>query len=145
MALRSSRMAGSTDADLQAFVNGYFETIAMAKVSTSGHDTKRLGYMGPQDSVIINQDRRVYEAKMAVLEMDRAGYEPQEEERIRVVGEPGKAVMQLGAYTMQLGNYISDHDRLIANKLAHVLAGATCRRTAWSASSICSIWSAKPS
>ncbi|WII38505.1 3-hydroxyacyl-CoA dehydrogenase/enoyl-CoA hydratase family protein [Paenibacillus thiaminolyticus] len=123
MALRSSRMAGSTDADLQAFVNSYFETIAMAKVSTSGHDTKRLGYMGPQDSVIINQDRRVYEAKMAVLEMDRAGYEPQEEERIRVVGEPGKAVMQLGAYTMQLGNYISDHDRLIANKLAHVLAG----------------------
>ncbi|WP_374016468.1 3-hydroxyacyl-CoA dehydrogenase NAD-binding domain-containing protein [Paenibacillus thiaminolyticus] len=123
MALRSSRMAGSTDADLQAFVNSYFETIAMAKVSTSGHDTKRIGYMGPSDSVIINQDRRVYEAKMVVLEMDRAGYEPPEEERIRVVGEPGKAVMQLGAYTMQLGNYISDHDRLIANKLAHVLAG----------------------
>ncbi|WP_019421542.1 3-hydroxyacyl-CoA dehydrogenase/enoyl-CoA hydratase family protein [Paenibacillus sp. OSY-SE] len=123
LALRSSRMAGHTDADLQPFVSGYFETVAMAKVSTSGYDTKRLGYMGPRDSVVINEDRRIHEAKMAVLAMDSAGYEPQEEERIRVIGEPGRAVLELGAYTMHLGGYISDHDRLIANKLAHVLAG----------------------
>jgi len=124
MALRSSRLlAGSADADLQPILNGCFETIAMAKVSTSGHDTKKLGYMRPQDAVVINADRRIYEAKMAVLEMERAGYLPQEEERIRVVGEPGKAVLQLAAYTMRQGGYISDHDYLIAGKLAHVLAG----------------------
>lgn len=123
MALRSSQIVGKTNPDLQSYVNSYFETIAMAKVSMSGHDTKRLGYMGPNDSVVINPDRRIHEAKMAVLEMDRAGYVPREEERIRVVGEPGKSVLQLAAYTMQLGGYISDHDRLIANKLAHVLAG----------------------
>jgi len=123
MALRSSQIVGQTNPDLQSYINSYFETIAMAKVSTSGHDTKRLGYMGSNDSVVINPDRRIHEAKMAVLEMDRVGYAPREEERIRVVGEPGKSVLQLAAYTMHLGGYISDHDRLIANKLAHVLAG----------------------
>ncbi|UHA75059.1 3-hydroxyacyl-CoA dehydrogenase/enoyl-CoA hydratase family protein [Paenibacillus sp. 481] len=123
VALRTSRLASNPEVDLQPFMNSYFETIGMAKVSTSGHDTKRLGYMAPQDSVVINQDHRIYEAKMAVLDMDRAGYVAPVEERIRVVGESGKAVMQLGAYTMRQGGFISEHDQLIVNKLAHVLAG----------------------
>ncbi|WP_028596312.1 3-hydroxyacyl-CoA dehydrogenase/enoyl-CoA hydratase family protein [Paenibacillus assamensis] len=123
VALRTSRLVSNPEVDLQPFMNGYFETIGMAKVSTSGHDTKRLGYMAPQDSVVINADHRIYEAKMAVLDMDRAGYAAPVEERIRVVGESGKAVMQLGAYTMRQSGFISEHDQLIANKLAHVLAG----------------------
>ncbi|OPA76941.1 3-hydroxyacyl-CoA dehydrogenase [Paenibacillus selenitireducens] len=123
MALRVSQSAGSADEDVQPFLNKIFETIAMAKVSTSGEDTRNLHYMRAQDRVIMNPDYRIYEAKQAVLALDRDGYVLPEEELIRVVGEDGRAVMQLGALQLYQGGYISDHDLLIARKLAHVLAG----------------------
>lgn len=123
LALLASQQVRDPEVDLQPWINAAFETVAMAKVSTSGYDTKRLGYMRAQDSVVVNPDHRIYEAKQAVLRMDAAGYAPPAIEKIRVVGENGKAVMQVGAYTMLKGGYISTHDQLIANKLAHVLAG----------------------
>ncbi|MDB4868634.1 MAG: 3-hydroxyacyl-CoA dehydrogenase/enoyl-CoA hydratase family protein, partial [Cohnella sp.] len=122
-ALRVSQNVRHPEADLQPFINQVFETIGMAKVSTSGHDAKRLGYLKPTDRVLANQDHLIYEAKQAVLRMAQAGYEPIREEKIRVVGAEGKAVMQLGAIGMKQSGYISDHDLLIAKKLAHVLAG----------------------
>ncbi|WNR42212.1 3-hydroxyacyl-CoA dehydrogenase/enoyl-CoA hydratase family protein [Paenibacillus roseipurpureus] len=123
LALLASQQVRDPEVDLQPWINAAFETVAMAKVSTSGHDTKRLGYMRAGDRVVVNPDHRIYEAKQAVLRMDAAGYTPPPQEKIRVVGENGKAVMQVGAYTMLKGGYISAHDQVIANKLAHVLAG----------------------
>ncbi|SDN76666.1 3-hydroxyacyl-CoA dehydrogenase [Paenibacillus sp. yr247] len=123
LTLRASSQVSDPEVDLQPWINAIFETVAMAKVSTSGHDTKRLGYMRAQDSVVINPDHRIYEAKQAVLRLEKAGYTAPAQEKIRVVGENGKAVMQIAAYTMRQGGYISEHDQLIANKLAHVLAG----------------------
>ncbi|WP_055108287.1 3-hydroxyacyl-CoA dehydrogenase/enoyl-CoA hydratase family protein [Paenibacillus ihumii] len=122
LALRASRHAGA-DGDLQPLINRAFETIGMAKVSSSGHDAKALGYLREQDRIILNPDYLIYEAKQAVLRMAAAGYEPPQEEKLRVVGSEGKAVLQLGAIGMREGRYISDHDLLIAKKLAHVLAG----------------------
>jgi len=122
-ALMASRAVPNPEHDLQPMINQYFETIAMAKVSTSGHEVKKLGFKRPGDSVIVNQDHRIYEAKQAVLRMDAAGYTWQPEGKIRVTGAEGTAVMKMGAYTMRLGGYISDHDKKIAGKLAHVLGG----------------------
>jgi len=104
-------------------LNKAFETIAMAKVSTSGHDAKRLGFTRDTDRVIRNGDYRVFEAKQTVLDLDRAGYVKARQEKFRVIGDSGKAALQMAAYTMKRGGYISDHDYLIASKLAHVLAG----------------------
>lgn len=114
---------GAADVDVQPYLNRTFETIGMAKVSTSGHDAKKLGYLRPSDRIVLNQDRLIHEAKQAVLGMVRAGYEPIPEEKIRVAGAEGKAVLTLGAIAMREGGYISDHDLKIAKKLAHVLAG----------------------
>jgi 3-hydroxyacyl-CoA dehydrogenase len=125
MLVRINRQADHPNVDLQPYVHHLFETIAMGKVSTSGHDTRRLGFMRETDRVILNQDYRVYEAKQAVLALDREGYVPQQESRIRALGDNGRAVMQMTAYTMRRGGYISDHDYLIASKLAHVLAGGS--------------------
>ncbi|MFC4599822.1 3-hydroxyacyl-CoA dehydrogenase/enoyl-CoA hydratase family protein [Cohnella hongkongensis] len=122
-AIRIGKSAGLPEADLQPYLNRAFETIGMAKVSSSGHDAKRLGYLRETDRVLANQDHLIYEAKQAVLRMAQAGYEPIREERIRVAGAEGKAVLQLGAIGMRESGYISDHDLKIAKKLAHVLAG----------------------
>ncbi|AJS57620.1 3-hydroxyacyl-CoA dehydrogenase/enoyl-CoA hydratase family protein [Paenibacillus sp. IHBB 10380] len=123
LTMRVSQRVGHPEADLQPYINQIFETVGMAKVSTSGHDAKKLGYLRPTDRIIANQDHLIYEAKQAVLRMSKAGYEPIPEEKIRVAGSEGKAVLQLGAMGMRESGYISDHDLLIAKKLAHVLAG----------------------
>ncbi|WP_281884863.1 3-hydroxyacyl-CoA dehydrogenase/enoyl-CoA hydratase family protein [Paenibacillus sp. YYML68] len=123
LALRASRLARHPEADLQPYVNQAFETVGMAKVSSSAHDAFRLGLLQSGDRVVMNQDHLLYEAKQTVLGLVKGGYEPPQEERIRVVGAEGKAIMQLGAYGLKQGGYISDHDVRIASKLAHVLAG----------------------
>jgi 3-hydroxyacyl-CoA dehydrogenase len=123
MALRLSQSVTNPDVDLQPYMNKIFETIGMGKVSTSAYDAKKLGYLRNSDAVVVNEDFRIYEAKRAVRRLADAGYKPTGEEKLRVVGADGKAVMQLGAYLMRRSGYISDHDLLIAGKLAHVLAG----------------------
>lgn len=127
MALRVSdawQAWNAPELDVQPLLNRAFETIGMAKVSGSAHDAIRLGLMRPTDRVVMQPERRIYEAKQAVLQFDAEGYRKNSESKsIRVAGAGGKAVLQLGAYTLHQGNYISDHDYKIANKLAHVLAG----------------------
>lgn len=123
LTLRASQQAHLPDADLQPYINRLFETIGTAKVSTSGHDAKRLGYLRPSDRVVVNPDYTIYEAKQAVLRLATSDYEPTKASKLRVVGSEGKAMLQLGAISMKESGYISDHDLLIAKKLAHVLAG----------------------
>ncbi|CAG7628977.1 putative 3-hydroxyacyl-CoA dehydrogenase [Paenibacillus solanacearum] len=123
LALRASRSAPLPETDMQPYVNRAFETIGMAKVSTSGHDAIKLGLMRPGDRVVTNPDHAIHEAKQAVLRLAQAGYEPERESKLRVTGADGKAVLLTGAYAMRHGGYISDHDLKIAGKLAHVLSG----------------------
>lgn len=110
-------------ADLQPELNRIFEMIALAKTSSSGHEALKMGYGRSQDRVVMNQDYRIYEAKQAVLELDREGYTPAPAGKARVAGRDGRAVLQLGALDMKQSGYISEHDYLIAKKLAHILAG----------------------
>lgn len=117
------RVPEGSNIDIQPLVNQVFETIAMAKVSTSADDAKKLGYLRPQDGITINQDYLIYDAKQKVLELAKAGYRAPQPKKIKVVGEPGYAVMKLAAYSMRTSGYISEHDEKIASKLAFVLAG----------------------
>jgi 3-hydroxyacyl-CoA dehydrogenase/enoyl-CoA hydratase/carnithine racemase len=101
-----------------------FETIAMAKTTTSGYEAATLGFKRPQDTVIARQDARIAEAKRAVLALDHAGYAaPDPNARVAVAGREGKAILLLAVDSMRRGGYISAHDARIASKLAHVLAG----------------------
>ncbi|MGO4547700.1 3-hydroxyacyl-CoA dehydrogenase NAD-binding domain-containing protein [Paenibacillus sp. 2TAB23] len=115
--------SGKPGGDLQPHLNTLFETIALAKTSSSGFEVSRIGLMRPQDRVIMRQEARIAEAKRAVLALDRAGYSPPAEERIRVAGREGGAVLKVAVQAMRLSGHISKHDALIAGKLGSVLAG----------------------
>ncbi len=143
----SKALANKAGVDAQPFVNQLFETIGMAKVSTSAHDARRLGLLRESDTIVMNRDRLLHEAKKAALYLAESGYSPPDKQReqVRAVGKDGKAVLQLGAWLMQQGGHISEHDLLIASKLAHVLAGGDVPAGTSLASNICSIWSGKPS
>ncbi|ADH98657.1 3-hydroxyacyl-CoA dehydrogenase/enoyl-CoA hydratase family protein [Salisediminibacterium selenitireducens] len=118
-----NRLPEGASIDLQAVANKVFETIAMAKVSTSGQEAEELGFIRPQDGISVNQDHLLHDAKMEALHLFNQGYTPPKRDKIPVVGETGYATMLLGAKSLRFGNYISDHDLKIADKLAFVLAG----------------------
>ena len=109
--------------DLQSIANKVFETIAMAKVSTSAQEARELGFIRPHDGISINADHLLSDAKDKVLYLADHGYQPPKRNKIPVVGETGYATMFLGAKQMKLNGFISDHDLKIAEKLAFVIAG----------------------
>jgi 3-hydroxyacyl-CoA dehydrogenase len=109
--------------DLQKVVNKVFESIALAKVSTSGEEARELHYLSNMDGISVNSDHLLYDAKRTVLELYEKGYKPPVRAKIPVVGETGYATLLLGAQAMHYSGYISEYDLKIAQKLAYVLAG----------------------
>ncbi|MCS1352056.1 3-hydroxyacyl-CoA dehydrogenase/enoyl-CoA hydratase family protein [Mechercharimyces sp. CAU 1602] len=107
----------------QAAVNKAFETIAMAKVSTSGEEGRKHGFLKDSDSMSANTDHLIYDAKQAALSMAKRGYVAPQPMKLSVVGETGYNTLRLGAYNLLESGYISEHDYKIASKLAFVLAG----------------------
>lgn len=119
----AAQMAAGTGLDLQPIVNKVFETIGLAKVGTSAVEARGYGYLKKTDRVVVNKDHQLYEAKQAVLEMDRAGYKAPLPARIPVAGPEGRAVLELGLYNMRLSGWASEYDCHIGTKLAYVLTG----------------------
>ncbi|MGG5252102.1 3-hydroxyacyl-CoA dehydrogenase NAD-binding domain-containing protein [Neobacillus sp. SM06] len=109
--------------DLQAIANKVFETIAMAKVSASADEAREYQFLTAVDGISFNGDHLLYDAKMKVLALSEQGFRPKQRRKIPVVGETGYATLLLGAQSMYLSGFISEHDLKIAKKLAYVLAG----------------------
>jgi 3-hydroxyacyl-CoA dehydrogenase len=109
--------------DLQNVANKVFESIAMAKVSTSGQEARDNLYLNRLDAVSVNGDHQLYDAKQVVLNLDREGYLPPVRHKVPVVGETGYATLLLASQTMHLSGFISEYDLNIAKKLAYVIAG----------------------
>lgn len=100
-------------------------TIAMVKVATSAHEAFDLGILlKGRDRVVLNASRVIAEAKKAVIELSEAGYtQPAPRKDIRVLGRSALGTFLTGMNAMLRGKYISDHDRLISEKLAYVMCG----------------------
>jgi 3-hydroxyacyl-CoA dehydrogenase len=123
-ALRLSDSTFEGDIELPGLKKAFL-TIGMAKVSTSAAEAIDIGYyVEGRDKFVLNQNRLISEAKRAALEMANAGYtRPSERKDIRVLGRQGLGMVYAGANTMYSGKYISEHDKLISEKLGYVLCG----------------------
>jgi 3-hydroxyacyl-CoA dehydrogenase len=102
-----------------------FFAIATAKVATSAHEGFELGILRKgHDEVVMNTGRRIAEAKKSIIEIYDAGYTmPQQRKDIKVLGRLGLGAMLAGINGMQRGNYATEHDALVAKKLAYVMCG----------------------
>ncbi|OMP67837.1 3-hydroxyacyl-CoA dehydrogenase/enoyl-CoA hydratase family protein [Domibacillus epiphyticus] len=109
--------------DLQAVANKVFETIAMAKVSTSGAEARDNNFLYKADGISANHDHLLHDAKQAVLHLYGKGYTAPVRKKVPVTGETGYATLLLGAQSMHASGFISDYDLTIAKKLAWVIAG----------------------
>ncbi|HEY8657981.1 MAG TPA: 3-hydroxyacyl-CoA dehydrogenase/enoyl-CoA hydratase family protein [Hanamia sp.] len=102
-----------------------FITIGTAKVSTSAFEAYELGILRKGiDGVSMNQSRRIADAKQSVITIFDRGYtQPVQRTDIKVLGRSGLGMLYAGINGMFRGNYISEHDVLIAKKLAYVMCG----------------------
>jgi 3-hydroxyacyl-CoA dehydrogenase len=101
-----------------------FETVAMAKVSMSAFEAKNLGFISNGDDVTMNRERVLTDAKERALELAREGYRaPVPRTDIPAPGESILATLKLGVHIMHEGEFITDHEVKIANKVAEVLCG----------------------
>lgn len=123
-ALRLSDELQEGDVEINNF-RDRFLTIGQAKVATSAYEGFDLGYLRKgKDKVVVSRNRLLVEAKEECLEMVKAGYVmPIQRKDIRVLGKQGLSLAYLGANTMLSGNYISEHDVKIVQKIAWVLSG----------------------
>ncbi|MEJ7622553.1 MAG: 3-hydroxyacyl-CoA dehydrogenase/enoyl-CoA hydratase family protein [Pyrinomonadaceae bacterium] len=116
--------AKAPDADPLAFLKKSFELLGMGKVATSAQEARSWGLLRDSDSISMNGDRLIADAKQEVLNLAAAGYvQPVERTDITALGESAQAAMKLALHMMKQGGFISDHDLLIGQKLARVMSG----------------------
>ena len=126
MLIRANEHAGGgEDLDLFHALKPIFETIAMAKVSTSGEEARSLGFLRRSDLIAMNRDRQVADAKATALALVREGYHPPAPAEIRVLGEEFLAGAKLAIHMLVRGEFASEHDAVVARKLAYILAGGS--------------------
>jgi 3-hydroxyacyl-CoA dehydrogenase len=124
MLVRAMSGLPTAQADPLPSVQKAFETIALAKVSASGPDALRLGYLAPTDGFTMNRERLMADAKARALARVQEGYHrPAPRTAIRVGGESLTAALKLGVHLAWRAGRATDHDALIGRKLAHIFGG----------------------
>jgi 3-hydroxyacyl-CoA dehydrogenase len=123
-AVRLSDSLREGDVELNAF-RDRFLTIGQAKVATSAYEAFDLGiFRKGIDRVVVSRSRQLTEAKAECLRLADEGYTmPARRKDIRVLGQQALGIVYVGANSMRSGNYISDHDQKISERLGYVLAG----------------------
>ncbi|MEO8747672.1 MAG: 3-hydroxyacyl-CoA dehydrogenase/enoyl-CoA hydratase family protein [Rhodanobacter sp.] len=123
------RAANANPADPFESLKSVFETVAMAKVSGSALDARRLGLLRDSDVVVANADELLYVARHVADALAESGYRPPLPARaIPVAGDAGTATFKASLVNMQAGYFISDHDMDIATRIADTLCGGEVER-----------------
>ena len=124
MTLRASDAYYDGDIELPR-LKEYFLNIGQAKVSTSGQEAFELGYLRKGiDSISVNSDKLIQDAKEKVILLDNLGYtKPIKRKDIKVLGNQALGMFLVGADSFKEGDYITEHEKLMSEKLAYVLCG----------------------
>jgi 3-hydroxyacyl-CoA dehydrogenase len=117
--------------DALPFLQRIFEQIGLAKVGVSAEEVRQMGILGPSDRVILNRSLLLSEAKKEVLHMINTGYAPPIPEKIYAAGRDAFNALRVGIHMMKEGGYITEHESVIAGKLANILTGGELSSPAW--------------
>jgi 3-hydroxyacyl-CoA dehydrogenase len=121
---KSSNEALAGSVEMLEAMKHAFETIATAKIATSAHEARALGFLTASDRISMNRERVLSDAKSRALELVRAGYEPPAPRTdIPAPGESLLAALKMGVHMMRQGDYITDYEVKLGGKIAEVLCG----------------------
>jgi 3-hydroxyacyl-CoA dehydrogenase len=117
-----SRFAQS--AEMATALRRSFETIALAKVSTSAAEARTLGLLAPMDRITLNRERLLLDAKAQAATLANSNYvSPQPRTQIPAPGTAALATLQAGVFLMGEAGYASEHDQKVARWAAYILSG----------------------
>ncbi|MEE8409240.1 MAG: 3-hydroxyacyl-CoA dehydrogenase/enoyl-CoA hydratase family protein [Myxococcota bacterium] len=119
----TDHVAGVQGATVLPFIAQGVLNIAMAKVATGASDAKRLRYLLPSDGISLNRDHLLHHAKQLALGMARSGYRRPGPRHIEAAGYDAAKTIALQAWGLVEGGWASEHDALIAKKVAHIVCG----------------------
>ena len=123
MALRASEGLLKDDVKLNK-LRDYFINVAMAKVATSAHEAYDLGFLKHhKDIVVVNKERQIATAKRHAIQMLEDGYTKPTPKKAMVYGQQALGMFLVGTDSLVSGQFASEHDQKIANKLGYVMAG----------------------
>jgi 3-hydroxyacyl-CoA dehydrogenase len=123
-AFASDRAAERHPSQIQAWLWKFFESVAMAAVSTSAPDAQRLGFLMPNARIVMNDERRIHVAREEVIRLSSEGYlPPPVAKQITVLGRPTAAAFAVSIQQYLEGHFISEYDAYLANRLAYVMTG----------------------
>lgn len=121
-------MMGSDD--ILAGLQKAFENIATAKVSESAKQAKELGFLASSDKIVMNRNHLLGEAKAVALALSET-YVQQKPEPVYAAGRDSYAALIVGVAGFKEAGYASEHDALIAQKLAYILTGGGLAEPQW--------------
>ena len=106
------------------FLTPRFMYAATAKVSSSAHEARKMGYLKPSDVIVFNVHELLDTAKRQVRALADSGYRPPlPAKRIPVAGRSASATIRSQLVNMRDGQFISSHDYLIASRIADIICG----------------------
>ena len=121
---KSSGEALAGSVEMLEAMKKIFEIVATAKVATSAHEARGLGFLSDSDRITMNRERVLSDAKERALELVRAGYEPPVPRAdIPAPGESLLAALKMGVHLMRQGDFITDYEVKLGGKIAEVLCG----------------------
>jgi 3-hydroxyacyl-CoA dehydrogenase len=129
--LVSGPLSITPDATPLPFVRKAFETIAMAKTSSSALEAKEMGFLDEDNRVVMNADHLLSAAKREVLDLADGYAPPERGQNVYAAGKTARAALEVAVKTMQWGRYASEYDGVIAGHLARVLTGGDLSLPQW--------------
>ncbi len=119
------------NADPISVMQKVFEQIALAKVATGAWEAFELGFFQPGDRIIMKKEHLLGEAKRSALAMVNEGYKPPQRERVYAAGRDVLAALRAAVWGLQEAGWATEHDAVIANKLAWVMCGGDITEPEW--------------
>lgn len=103
-------------------VSKVFEMVSQAKVSSSAADARAIGILRESDSVVMNRDRLLFEARARAVAL-ADGYRAPGKPEFRVAGAAGRTALSLAAGGFARLGIATPHDLVVSDALADVLTG----------------------
>lgn len=118
-----NQVISDEQADPLPNIKEVFKTIGMAKVSDGAPKARQYEYLKEWDSIIMNRELLIANAKAEAQRMVEAGYRPPRKSDIMVLGKKALSSLRLMLYIMHEANYITDYDKVVAEKVAWIMSG----------------------
>ncbi len=113
------------------FLQKAFETIAMARTSSSALEARAMSFLDEDDRVVMNADHLLSAARREVEDLADGYVPPERAKNVYAAGKTARAALEVAIKTVQWGRYASEYDGVVAGHVARVLTGGDLTLPQW--------------